>query len=63
MSWGRERRLKVARYLSGRHGAKVVILGRFVSFLRTYAAFLACASRMRGAGSCPPTPLAASSGQ
>jgi len=36
-----ERNLKVARYLFDRHGAKVVFLGRFVSVLRTYAAFLA----------------------
>jgi membrane protein DedA with SNARE-associated domain len=42
-----ERKLKVARYLFDRHGAKVVFLGRFVSVLRTYAAFLAGTSRMR----------------
>ena len=36
-----ERNLKVARYLFDRHGAKVVFIGRFVSLLRTYAAFLA----------------------
>jgi len=42
-----ERKLKVARYLFDRHGAKVVFFGRFVSILRTYAAFLAGTSRMR----------------
>jgi len=36
-----ERKLKIARYLFDRHGAKVVFIGRFVSLLRTYAAFLA----------------------
>ena len=42
-----ERKLKVARYLFDRHGAEVVFFGRFVSVLRTYAAFLAGASKMR----------------
>ena len=42
-----EQKLKVARYLFDRHGAKVVFLGRFVSVLRTYAAFLAGTSKMR----------------
>jgi membrane protein DedA with SNARE-associated domain len=42
-----ERKLKVARYLFDRHGTEVVFFGRFVSVLRTYAAFLAGASRMR----------------
>jgi membrane protein DedA with SNARE-associated domain len=42
-----ERKLKAARYLFDRHGAKVVFFGRFVSILRTYAAFLAGTSRMR----------------
>jgi membrane protein DedA with SNARE-associated domain len=41
-----ERDLKVARYLFDRHGAKVVFLGRFVSVLRTYAAFLAGVTQM-----------------
>lgn len=41
-----ERRLKVARYLFDRHGAPVVFFGRFVSVLRTFAAFLAGTSRM-----------------
>ena len=42
-----ERKLKIARYLFDRHGAEVVFFGRFVSVLRTYAAFLAGTSRMR----------------
>jgi membrane protein DedA with SNARE-associated domain len=42
-----ERKLKIARYLFDRHGGKVVFFGRFVSVLRTYAAFLAGTSRMR----------------
>ena len=42
-----ERKLKTARYLFDRQGSKVVFLGRFVSVLRTYAAFLAGTSRMR----------------
>jgi len=42
-----ERKLKVARYMFDRHGAKIVILGRFVSILRTYTAFLAGTSRMQ----------------
>ena len=41
-----ERKLKIARYLSDRHGTKMVFLGRFVSVLRTYAAFLAGATKM-----------------
>ncbi len=41
-----ERKLKVARYLFDRHGGKVIFFGRFVSILRTYAAFLAGVSRM-----------------
>ncbi|MHB8219301.1 MAG: DedA family protein [Acidimicrobiales bacterium] len=49
--WGRyihfdEPRIKVARYLFTRHGGKVVFFGRFVSILRTYAAFLAGVARM-----------------
>jgi hypothetical protein len=39
--------LKTARYLFDRHGIYVVFFGRFVSILRTYAAFLAGTSRMR----------------
>src|ERR1017187_487914 len=42
-----ERKLKVARYLFDRHGRKIVFFGRFVTVLRTYAAFLAGTSRMR----------------
>lgn len=42
-----ERKLKVARYLFDRHGAKLVFFGRFVSVLRTYAAFLAGTTKMR----------------
>jgi membrane protein DedA with SNARE-associated domain len=39
-------RVKLARYLFLRHGAKVVFFGRFISVLRTYAAFLAGTARM-----------------
>lgn len=42
-----ERKLKVARYIFDRYGTKVVFFGRFVSVLRTYAAFLAGTSRMK----------------
>jgi membrane protein DedA with SNARE-associated domain len=42
-----ERKLKTARYLFDRYGARVVFFGRFVSILRTYAAFLAGTSKMR----------------
>lgn len=41
-----ERKLKVGRYLFDRHGGKVVFFGRFVSVLRTFAAFLAGTVRM-----------------
>lgn len=41
-----EGRVKLARYLYLRHGGKVVFFGRFVSVLRTYAAFLAGTARM-----------------
>jgi membrane protein DedA with SNARE-associated domain len=49
--WGRyvhfdEPKIKVARYLFDRHGREVVFFGRFVSVLRTYAAFLAGTARM-----------------
>ena len=40
-------KLKVGRYIFHRHGGKVVFFGRFVSVLRTYAAFLAGTNRMR----------------
>jgi membrane protein DedA with SNARE-associated domain len=36
-----EAKLKVGRYLFARHGGGVVFTGRFISVLRTYAAFLA----------------------
>ena len=41
-----ERKLKIGRYLFDTHGGKVVFFGRFVSILRTYAAFLAGTSKM-----------------
>jgi membrane protein DedA with SNARE-associated domain len=41
-----ERRLKLGQYLFLQHGGKVVFFGRFVSILRTYAAFLAGTNRM-----------------
>jgi membrane protein DedA with SNARE-associated domain len=41
-----EAKLKIARYLFARHGGKVVFFGRFVSVLRTYAAFLAGVNKM-----------------
>jgi membrane protein DedA with SNARE-associated domain len=42
-----EAKLKVGRYAFDRHGGKVVFFGRFVSVLRTYAAFLAGTNKMR----------------
>jgi len=41
-----EVKLKVGRLVFDRHGGKVVFFGRFVSILRTYAAFLAGTNRM-----------------
>jgi membrane protein DedA with SNARE-associated domain len=41
-----EGRLRVGIWLFRHHGGKVVFWGRFVSILRTYAAFLAGANRM-----------------
>jgi len=41
-----EAKLKVGRYLFDRHGGKVVFIGRFISVLRTYAAFLAGVNMM-----------------
>ncbi len=41
-----EARLKIGIWLFRRHGGKVVFWGRFVSILRTYAAFLAGTNRM-----------------
>jgi membrane protein DedA with SNARE-associated domain len=40
-------RLKVGRYLFDRHGGKVVFYSRFISGLRTFAAFLAGTVEMR----------------
>jgi membrane protein DedA with SNARE-associated domain len=44
--WLTERRIKLGQYLFLRHGGKVVFFGRFVSVLRTLAAFFAGANRM-----------------
>src|SRR5215471_825780 len=41
-----ERRLKIARYLFDRHGTTVVFFGRFITLLRSYAAFLAGVNKM-----------------
>jgi membrane protein DedA with SNARE-associated domain len=41
-----EPQVKVGRYIFKRYGTRVVFLGRFVSILRTYLAFLAGANRM-----------------
>jgi membrane protein DedA with SNARE-associated domain len=41
-----EAKLKVGKLVFDRHGGKVVFFGRFVSVLRTYAAFLAGVNRM-----------------
>ena len=41
-----ETRLKVGQYLFRRHGGKIVFFGRFVAFLRAFAAVLAGANRM-----------------
>lgn len=50
--WGRyvhfdEPKIKVGRYLFDRHGGKMVFFGRFISILRTYAAFFAGTNEMR----------------
>jgi membrane protein DedA with SNARE-associated domain len=42
-----ESKIKIGRYIFARQGGKVVFFGRFVSVLRTYAAFLAGTNRMR----------------
>ncbi len=42
-----EGRLKLGQYLFLRHGGKVVFFGRFIAVLRTLAALLAGANRMR----------------
>jgi membrane protein DedA with SNARE-associated domain len=49
--WGRhvgltEDRLILGEYLFERHGAKVVVFGRFVAILRTFVAVLAGANQM-----------------
>jgi membrane protein DedA with SNARE-associated domain len=36
-----EKRLRLGQYLFARHGAKIVFFGRFVAFLRVFAALLA----------------------
>jgi membrane protein DedA with SNARE-associated domain len=41
------RKLRISRYLFDTYGPAVVFFGRFVSILRTYAAFLAGTSRMK----------------
>ena len=41
-----ERRLKVGQYLFLRHGGKIVFFGRFMAFLRAFAAVLAGANLM-----------------
>lgn len=41
-----EAKLKVGQYLFLRHGGKIVFFGRFVAFLRAFAAVLAGANRM-----------------
>ena len=41
-----EGRLKIGQYLFLRHGGKIVFFGRFLAFLRTFAALLAGANRM-----------------
>jgi membrane protein DedA with SNARE-associated domain len=40
-----ERRLKLGQYLFDRHGGKIVFFGRFVAFLRAFAALLAGVNR------------------
>ncbi|MDL2398896.1 DedA family protein [Rhizobium mayense] len=40
-------RLKIGQYFFMRHGGKVVFFGRFIALLRTFAALLAGANRMR----------------
>ncbi len=42
-----ESKMKIGRYLFDEYGGRVVFFGRFVSILRTYAAFLAGTNRMR----------------
>jgi membrane protein DedA with SNARE-associated domain len=40
-------KLKVGKLVFAKHGGKVVFFGRFISILRTYAAFLAGTNRMQ----------------
>jgi membrane protein DedA with SNARE-associated domain len=40
-----EKRLKLGQYLFDRHGGKIVFFGRFVAFLRAFAALLAGVNR------------------
>ena len=42
-----EQKLRISRYLFDIYGSRVVFFGRFVSVLRTYAAFLAGTTRMQ----------------
>lgn len=42
-----ETKIKIGRLVFDRHGGKVVFFGRFVSVLRTYAAFLSGTLKMR----------------
>jgi membrane protein DedA with SNARE-associated domain len=41
-----ERRMKLGQYLFQRHGGKIVFFGRFVAFLRAFAALLAGINRL-----------------
>jgi membrane protein DedA with SNARE-associated domain len=41
-----EKRLKLGQYLFDRHGGKIVFFGRFVAFLRAFAALLAGVNRL-----------------
>ncbi len=56
-------KLKVGRYLFETYGMKVVLFGRFVAVLRTFAAFFAGVSRIRWSRFLVPTRLAACWGQ
>lgn len=40
-----ERRMKLGQFLFNRHGGKIVFFGRFIAFLRAFAAFLAGVNR------------------
>jgi membrane protein DedA with SNARE-associated domain len=42
-----ESRLKIGRYLFLRHGGKIVLIARFIAFLRTFTPLLAGINRMR----------------